>query len=76
MAVELRDKGIRVTSINPGPVVTDAFIRLPIETQEYFKSRNPITGPEDIADIITFLAGPKSRWVNGGTINANNAAVF
>jgi len=76
MGVELRDRGIRVTAINPGPVVTDAFTRLPVETQEHFKSLNPITVPEDIADIITFLASPKSRWVNGGTINANNAAAF
>ncbi|KIM19654.1 hypothetical protein M408DRAFT_330866 [Serendipita vermifera MAFF 305830] len=76
MAVELRDKGIRVTSINPGPVTTDMFLTLPEETQDYFKTTQPVAKPEDIADIIVFLAGPKSRWVNGGTINSNNAVVF
>ncbi|KIM26287.1 hypothetical protein M408DRAFT_313669 [Serendipita vermifera MAFF 305830] len=76
MAVELRDKGIRVTSVNPGPMSTEMFANLSEETQELVKSAYPVAEPEYIADIIVFLAGPKSRWVNGGTINANNAVVF
>ncbi|KIM19639.1 hypothetical protein M408DRAFT_31050 [Serendipita vermifera MAFF 305830] len=76
MAVELRDKGIRVTSINPGPVTTDMFTSLPEEAQEHVKTIQPVARPEDIADLVKFLASPKSRWVNGGTINANNAVVF
>jgi len=76
MGVELRDKGIRVTAVNPGPVLTDLFFTVPKEAQEYFRSKYPVGEPEDIADVIAFLAGPKSRWVNGGTINANNGAVF
>ena len=76
LGVELRDRGIRVTAVNPGPVLTDLFYSVPKEAQEHFKSIYPVGEPEDIADVITFLAGPKSRWVNGGTVNANNAAVF
>lgn len=76
LAVELRDKGIRVTSINPGPVFTDKFFQAPIEQQEHWKATVPVAKPEDIADIVVFLAGPKSRWVNGGVINANNALAF
>ncbi|WP_258070834.1 hypothetical protein [Pseudoclavibacter sp. AY1F1] len=30
-------------------------------------------GPEDIAEVIAFLAGP-GRWVNGQTIYANGGA--
>jgi 3-oxoacyl-[acyl-carrier protein] reductase len=76
MAVELRDKGIRVTAINPGPVKTDMFLSNPKEQQDKITATYPTANPEDIADIITFLASPKSRWVNGGTVNANNAAAF
>jgi len=76
MAVELRDRGIRVTSVNPGPVTTDMFYGLSEDAQEHFRNSFPVAKSEDIADVITFLAGPKSRWVNGGTINTNNAVVF
>lgn len=76
MGVELRDKGIRVTAVNPGPVLTDMFTSLPKEVQESLDPKTPIGKPEDIADVITFLAGPKSHWVNGGTINTNNAVAF
>ena len=76
LGVELRDRGIRVTAVNPGPVLTDLFYTMPKEAQEHFKSKFPVGEPEDIADVITFLAGPKSRWVNGGTISTNNAAEF
>ncbi|KIM26289.1 hypothetical protein M408DRAFT_194844 [Serendipita vermifera MAFF 305830] len=76
MAVELRDKGVRVTAVNPGPVLTDAFYSIPSESQDHFTKSFPVGEPEDIADVVVFLAGPKSRWINGGTINTNNAAVF
>lgn len=76
MAVELRDKGIRVTAINPGPVSTEMLLVLPEELREHVKATNPVAKPEYIADIIVFLASPKSHWVNGGTINANNASEF
>jgi 3-oxoacyl-[acyl-carrier protein] reductase len=38
MGIELRDKGIRVNAVNPGPVETDMFLDLPNSTQDYFKS--------------------------------------
>lgn len=76
MAVELRDKGIRVTAINPGPVRTGMFLASSKEQLDYMNANLPIANPEDIADIIAFLASPKSRWVNGGVINANNAVAF
>lgn len=76
MGAELREKGIRVNSINPGPVETDMFFALPSETQEYFKASLPVAKVEDIADIIVLLAGPKSRWLTGSTVNANNGAIF
>ncbi|PVG01783.1 putative short-chain type dehydrogenase/reductase [Serendipita vermifera] len=63
MGSELRDKGIRVNTVNPGPVVTDM---LTAQSDE----------PADITDAILFLAGPKSRWINGGTLSTNNGAIL
>jgi 3-oxoacyl-[acyl-carrier protein] reductase len=76
MAVELRDRGIRVNSINPGPVTTDMFHALSEDVQEYFRSSHPVAKPDDISDVVVFLASPKSRWVNGGTISTNNGVIL
>lgn len=74
--VELRDRGIRVTAVNPGPTTTDMFYGMPVENQEYVKSQGPVADPSDIADIVVFLAGPKSRWITASTVNSNNGAVL
>lgn len=31
--------------------------------------------PEDIAEVVAFLAGPQGRWVNGQVIRANGGAI-
>jgi 3-oxoacyl-[acyl-carrier protein] reductase len=31
--------------------------------------------PDDIANVVAFLAGPGSGWVNGQTIRANGGVV-
>lgn len=76
MGVELRDKGIRVNSVNPGPVGTDMFNGLPDVVQTAFKAVAPVTDAIDIADVVTFLAGPQSRWVTGSTISTNNGVIL
>jgi 3-oxoacyl-[acyl-carrier protein] reductase len=76
MGIELRDKGIRVNAVNPGPIETDMFLGLPNETQDYFKSTQPIGKVDDIADVITFLAGPDSRWINATTVGTNNGVIL
>jgi 3-oxoacyl-[acyl-carrier protein] reductase len=76
MGVELRDKGIRVNAVNPGPVETDMFFDMPNETQDYFKSTQPVAKADDIADVITFLAGPNSRWINATTVGTNNGVIL
>jgi 3-oxoacyl-[acyl-carrier protein] reductase len=76
MGIELRDRGIRVNAVNPGPVETDMFLDLIPETQEYFRSTQPVAKADDIADVITFLAGPNSRWINGTTVGTNNGVIL
>ena len=31
--------------------------------------------PEDIAEVVAFLAGAQGRWINGQTIRANGGAI-
>jgi 3-oxoacyl-[acyl-carrier protein] reductase len=45
---------------------------------EAIKSINPfgrLGEPEDIAAVVSFLAGPDSRWVNGQVVRANGGVV-
>lgn len=74
--LELRDKGIRVTAVNPGPVSTDMFTGLSEEKRAMIRSSFPVAVPEDIADVITFLASDKGRWINGVTVGTNNGVVL
>jgi 3-oxoacyl-[acyl-carrier protein] reductase len=76
MGIELRDKGIRVNAINPGPVDTDMFLELPNEAQDHIKKTSPMAKVDDIADVVTFLAGPNSRWINAVTVGTNNGLVL
>lgn len=52
------------------------FDNLLTKMQEYYRSSAPVAKPEDIADVITFLASPASRWVNGATVGTNNGLVL
>ena len=32
--------------------------------------------PDDVADVVAFLAGPKSRWVTGQTVDVAGGSVI
>ena len=77
LARELRGRDITVNAVAPGPVATDLFLNGKDEaTIERFPKMNPLErlgSPEDIAAVVSFLAGP-GRWINGQTIFANGGA--
>ncbi len=75
LAQEMRGRGIRVNAIAPGPVATELF--LSGKSQEFLDrmaKMNPLERlgePDDIARVVSFLAGPEGAWVNGQVIRAN-----
>jgi 3-oxoacyl-[acyl-carrier protein] reductase len=75
LANELRGREITVNAIAPGPVATPLFLRGKSNEQiEGFKKMVPLERlgqPEDIAGIVSFLAGPDGAWVNAQTLRAN-----
>jgi 3-oxoacyl-[acyl-carrier protein] reductase len=75
LANELRGHKITVNAIAPGPVGTELF--LDGKTEEQIKqigSMAPlerIGQPDDIAKVVSFLAGPDGGWVNAQVLRAN-----
>jgi 3-oxoacyl-[acyl-carrier protein] reductase len=74
-AKELRGRGITVNAVAPGPVATSLFLEGKTEEQiQTFAKMPPLQRlgqPEDIASIVSFLAGPDAAWVNGQILRAN-----
>ena len=72
---ELRGRKVTVNAVAPGPVATDLFLKDKTEAQiEQFSKLAPLERlgqPEDIANVVSFLAGPDGGWVNGQVLRAN-----
>ena len=75
-ALELAAKGVRVNAINPGVVRTNLHLNSGMNEDGYaaFVERSKTTHPlgrigqpEEIADLILFLASPKAGWITGVT---------
>ena len=75
-ALELAPKGIRVNAVNPGVVVTNIHKRGGMEDEaydaflEHSKTTHPIGRvgtPDEVADLIYYLASEKASWITGAT---------
>lgn len=75
LANELRGRNITVNAVAPGPVPTDLFLHGKTEAQiQEFSRLAPLERlgqPEDIAAVVSFLAGPDGGWVNAQVLRAN-----
>jgi NAD(P)-dependent dehydrogenase (short-subunit alcohol dehydrogenase family) len=76
LAVELGPRGIRVNSVAPGVVDTDMWARSKavdgvVERVEAVTPLRRWARPDDIADVIVFLASDAARFVTGETISVD-----
>jgi NAD(P)-dependent dehydrogenase (short-subunit alcohol dehydrogenase family) len=76
LAMELGPSGIRVNSVAPGVVDTALWAnnKIVAGVVETIENQTPLrrwATPEDIADVIVFLASDAARFVTGETISAD-----
>jgi NAD(P)-dependent dehydrogenase (short-subunit alcohol dehydrogenase family) len=76
-ALELAEKGVRINAVNPGVVVSNLHRAGGLDEEAYqsfldhSKSTHPlgrVGNPEEVADLILFLASDQAGWITGATV--------
>ena len=73
-AVEYAGAGLRINALAPGMIETPMIAGNPPEALEAFLEKTPAGRPgqpEEIAEIILFLAGPGAAFITGQTISVD-----
>ncbi len=71
VAIEVGPLGITVNAVAPGPVQTGWMTPDVEETERQSIPLGRVGQPEDIADVIVFLASDQSRWLTGQVIRVS-----
>ncbi len=79
LAKELGPRAITVNAVAPGPVATDLFLNgKGEELIERIKGMNPLGRlgePQDIMQVVRFLASRESGWINGQVVRVNGGVI-
>lgn len=73
-AAELGPRGIRVNAVAPGATETDIGRWQPPELRDQIikaTALGRVGTPDDIADVVAFLASDDARWITGKVIDAD-----
>ena len=75
LAKELYAQGVRVNAVSPGPTKTARFKATrtvdPARMDSTIRSFNRYAEPDEIADAVAFLAGPRSKFINGQVLRVD-----
>lgn len=76
-AQEFGPRGITVNSLRVGPTVPGMFSKAPPERQAAMAAASPfkrLGRPQDVAEVVSFLASEAARWVTGQTITVDGGS--
>jgi 3-oxoacyl-[acyl-carrier protein] reductase len=77
LSKELGPRGITVNVVLPGVIGTDMTANMPAERREHSRQQTSfgrLGRPDDIADVVAFLASDDARWITGQLIVANGGS--
>jgi 3-oxoacyl-[acyl-carrier protein] reductase len=80
LANELAGRNITVNGVAPGPTGTELFLNGKSE-EDIARLRNlsplqRLGEPQDIANVVSFLAGPDGGWVNSQILKVNGGFAY
>ena len=80
LANELRGRNVTVNAVAPGPVATELFLKGKSEEQvAEIAKMSPLERlgqADDIASVVSFLAGADGGWVNSQVLRANGGFAY
>lgn len=75
LAKELLEQGVRINAVSPGPTKTARFQATrtvdPEKMDSGKRSLVRYAEPDEIADAVAFLAGPRSKFINGQVLRVD-----
>jgi 3-oxoacyl-[acyl-carrier protein] reductase len=79
LAKGVAERGITVNAVSPGVTDTDMNTRLRTDAQAHAKAaaRSPfgrIGHPDEIADVVAFVASDASRWITGESFDVSGGS--
>ena len=79
LAREMAPHGIGVNAVAPGLVMTEMLAKAINKDPEKYLSRVPlhrIAEPEEIANVVTFLASDRSSYMTGATVDVTGGMIM
>jgi len=80
LANEMRGRNITVNAVAPGPVGTELFLSGKSDEQitelANLAPLERLGEPEDIARVVSFLAGPEGGWINSQVLRVNGGFAY
>jgi 3-oxoacyl-[acyl-carrier protein] reductase len=79
MSPQLAKKGISINAVAPGFIETEMTKKIPTMIREAGRRLNALSQggqPEDVAELITFLACPDASGITGQTVRVCGQALI
>jgi 3-oxoacyl-[acyl-carrier protein] reductase len=77
-AAALGERGIRVNAVAPGAVATDMSSFTKTDAGRDFtlgiQALKRIAQPDDVGDVVAFLASNEARWISGDTVRVDGGS--